>query len=115
MLDMVLEYSKDHDEKLYNYVSKNPEYFKEIINIERENENPRKDYYKLGGLLETIGFFYNDIYDNAFDANIYNPNIPNNVKKDLLVDLKENGKLTLKIFPITHYDVIGKIIVITTL
>lgn len=90
MLDMVLEYSKDHDEKLYNYVSNNPEYFKEIINIERENENPRKDYYKLGGLLETIGFFYNDIYDNAFDANIYNPNIPNNVKKDLLVDLKEN-------------------------
>lgn len=90
MLDLVLTYSKEHDEKLYQYVSLNPSYFMEIINIERENDNPRKDYYKLGGLLETIGFFYNDIYDNSLDVSIFNANISNDIKKDILKDLKDN-------------------------
>ena len=90
MLELVLAYSKEHDENLYKYVSANPNFFMEIINIERENENPRKDYYKLGGLLDTIGFFYNDIYDNAFDTSVYNPNISVEVKKSLLNDLKDN-------------------------
>lgn len=89
MLSLTLEYAKEHDERLYSYVNSNPDYFKEIINIERENENPRKDYYKLGGLLDTIGFFYNDIYDSSLDLSIFNPTISNEVKKEILTALKE--------------------------
>ena len=32
------------------------------MNIEREKENPRKDYEKFSNLREIIGFFYSDIY-----------------------------------------------------
>ena len=89
MLQLTLAYAKDHDERLYSYVNSNKEYFMEIINIERENENPRKDYYKLGGLLDTIGFFYNDIYDSSLDVSIFNPNIASDIKISLLEELRD--------------------------
>ena len=69
MLDMTLSYSKKYDEKLYNLVSGDPEYFKKIINIEREKENPRKDYEKIGGMYDIISFFYKDLYDAYIKEN----------------------------------------------
>ncbi len=33
------------------------------MNIEREKDNPRKDYEKYGNLPQLIGFFYSDKYD----------------------------------------------------
>lgn len=69
MLEMTLEYSKKYDQKLYDLVSSNPDYFKQIINIEREKENPRKDYEKIGGIYDIISFFYKDLYDAYIKKN----------------------------------------------
>ncbi|MCQ2802866.1 MAG: glutamate--tRNA ligase [Bacilli bacterium] len=91
MLDMVLTYSKTYDQKLYDLVSSNPDYFKEIINIEREKENPRKDYEKLGGLYDLISFFYKDLYDQKLKEQPleYNPKFSKDDIKEVLKALKD--------------------------
>ncbi len=74
MLSLALDYSKQYDERLYNLINRDQNYFKQIINIEREKENPRKDYEKFGGMFDIISFFYSDLYDQYVKDNglIYN-------------------------------------------
>ena len=67
--DMALAYSKTYDEKLYNLIKSDENFFMEIMNIEREKENPRKDYEKFGNLYESISFFYKDLYDASIKEN----------------------------------------------
>ena len=59
-----LEYSQKYNPELLDLIERNPKYFMDIMNIEREKENPRKDYEKYGNLPELIGFFYEDRYNN---------------------------------------------------
>ena len=91
MLELTLAYSKKYDEKLYKLVSSDPEYFKQIINIEREKENPRKDYEKLGGLYDVISFFYKDLYDQYVKENglVYNEKFDQETIKLVLSCLKQ--------------------------
>lgn len=88
MLDMALEYAKNHDSRLLYFINLNHGYFMDIINIEREVENPRKDYYKFGEILDLIGFFYHEIYDAQFNLDAFNPNIDKTIIKETLSDLK---------------------------
>ena len=89
MLELALEYSKQYDEKLYNLVSSDPEYFKKIINIEREKENPRKDYEKFGGMYDIISFFYPDLYNQYVKENclVYNEKFDMSTIKEVLTGL----------------------------
>ena len=61
--ERALAYAKQYNPKLASYIERDPKYFAEIMNIEREKENPRKDYEKFGNMLDIIGFFYEDIYE----------------------------------------------------
>ena len=56
-------YAKNHNAKLYDLITRDEKYFQEIMNIEREKENPRKDYEKFSTMPDIIGFFYEDIYE----------------------------------------------------
>ena len=60
---MALEYAKKYNPVLLELINRDPEFFANIMNIEREKENPRKDYEKFGNLPELIGFFYKEKYD----------------------------------------------------
>ena len=67
---------------------------KQVINIEREKENPRKDYEKFGDLYDRIGFFYNDIYDNLSSNGLsFNEKFNNQVIKEVLTDVRDNLSL----------------------
>lgn len=57
------EYASKYNKELYDLIESNPEYFKAIINIEREKENPRKDYEKMADVLPIISFFYPSYYE----------------------------------------------------
>ena len=56
--ERALAYAKQYNQELASYIERDPKYFAEIMNIEREKENPRKDYEKFGNMLDIIGFFY---------------------------------------------------------
>ena len=77
ILERALAYSKEYKPDLYELINRDQDYFKAIMNIEREKENPRKDYEKFSNLVEIIGFFYRDIYDKLSE----NP-LPFNEKFD---------------------------------
>ena len=51
------EWAKLHDEKLTKFIENDYSKFEQIMNIEREKKNPRKDYTKYGDIYEIIKFF----------------------------------------------------------
>ena len=89
--DMALSYSKTYDEKLYNLIKSDEAFFMEIMNIEREKENPRKDYEKFGNLYESISFFYKDLYDSSIKENPlqYNERFSLENVKEVISKVKE--------------------------
>ncbi len=94
ILELALKYSKVYRPELYDLINRDQDYFKAIMNIEREKENPRKDYEKLGNLVEIIGFFYADIYEN-----IIKQGLPFNEKlsKETIVEILSASKADLSL------------------
>ena len=68
--NLALEYAEKYNQNLYQVIKSNQNYFTEIMNIDREKANPRKDYEKFGNLLEIIGYFYKDGYDLAISSGL---------------------------------------------
>ena len=57
-----LSWAKEYSESLKNLIEKDPEYYKDIINIERVQEKPRKDIAKYSDIENLIWYMYDDIY-----------------------------------------------------
>ena len=70
-------YAKEYDSNLLELIEKDEDYFKSIINIERERENPRKDYETFGQVYPLIKFFYSDLYDELLNETVlpFNENL----------------------------------------
>ncbi len=66
-----LAYANEYKPELAEIINRDFEYFKSILNIEREKENPRKDYEKFGNMLDVIGFFYDDIFEKEIKEKGY--------------------------------------------
>lgn len=64
------EYAKKYDKKLLDIIEYDENYFKEIMNIEREKENPRKDYEKISAIAPVIEFFYDEQYKMIVDTGL---------------------------------------------
>ena len=53
-----------HSETLKALIEKDIEYYKDILNIEREQEKPRKDIAKYSDIENLIWYMYDDIFYN---------------------------------------------------
>ena len=60
----VKDWAKTYDVNFYNKILSNEKFFEAILNIEREKENPRKDYAKYSDIYPIISFFYDDVFNN---------------------------------------------------
>lgn len=90
ILDLAREYALNYKPELLALIDRDHDFFKAIMNIEREKENPRKDYEKFGDLHEKIGFFYSDIYDQILAQGLqFNEKLDNETIKEILLALKE--------------------------
>ena len=58
------EWSKEHSDSLKALIEKNPEYYESILNIEREQEKPRKDIVYYSMIENLIWYMYNDLFDS---------------------------------------------------
>ena len=71
--DYALDYASKYEPRLKELIERDRPYFESIINIEREKENPRKDYVKFNDVFDFIKFFYKDHFDellsNGFEFN----------------------------------------------
>ena len=96
--ERALAYGKLYQTKLADLINRDVDYFKQIINIEREKENPRKDYETFGQIYDLIAFFYHDLYLEklneplVFNEKLVNDDIINVLKsyqKKMLLDETE--------------------------
>ena len=58
----ILEYTKEYDKDFYEIISKYPDYTKDILNIEREQKKPRKDYAKYSDVKNGIWYMYDELF-----------------------------------------------------
>ena len=58
------EWSKEHSDSLKTLIEKNSEYYESILNIEREQEKPRKDIVYYSMIENLIWYMYNDLFDS---------------------------------------------------
>jgi glutamyl-tRNA synthetase len=83
---LALEYAKNYDEPLLNLINRDIEHFKNIINIERERPNPRKDYSCFKELYEGLKIFY---HDEFLKLNFeFNPKLSKEQLVSILKDMK---------------------------
>lgn len=69
-------WAKEYNEELKALIERDYDYFSQIVSIEREKENPRKDYEKFSDILPLIKFFYDDYYESMKqDALLFNENL----------------------------------------
>ena len=86
--DNCLEWAKDNDPILANKIEEDRNKFEAIINIERDQEKPRKDYEKFSDVYAKIKFFYDDEYENLLKAAPlpFNPSLKKEVIAEVLKD-----------------------------
>ena len=87
------EWSKLYSLELKEFIEKDYARFEEILNIEREKKNPRKDYAKYSDIYPVIKFFDHDIYIKMINeiSLDFNPNISKDTIKQFLSLYKETG------------------------
>ena len=59
------EWSKKYSESLKKLIEKDKDYYKDILNIEREQEKPRKDIVNYSMIEELIWYMYSEQFENS--------------------------------------------------
>ena len=66
--DLYLAWAKEKDTAIADLLTQHEDYAKQIFNIERENENPRKDFVKWLDVKDHIEYFFDDFYKASISA-----------------------------------------------
>ena len=64
LLDESLNWASKYDEELKNIIESDKDYYMNIINIEREQKKPRKDYINYSDIKNHIWYMYDNIFNN---------------------------------------------------
>ncbi len=93
--DEAYAWAKDYSPELKDFIDRDREKFANIINIEREQAKPRKDYEKFSDVACKIAFFYNDKFDSLVSntALPFNEFISKDIIKEFLSDFANNFDL----------------------
>ena len=91
-----LNYGKKYDSKLREIIEYDYDYFKAIINIERDQPKPRKDYEKYADILPIISFMYDEyFYNSKNDVVVFNERFDNNLIISILEEYRDNSDLSV--------------------
>jgi len=93
LLDRSIKYSHRYHREMYNLIMRDTAYFRSIVNIEREKDNPRKDYINYASIYDLVGYFYRDKYEPLITTTMFNPLISASIIVTLLSDLKNEMTL----------------------
>ena len=64
LYDRVLNWANTYDKDFYDLISKYKDYTISILNIEREQKKPRKDFAKYSDVSNSIWYMYDELFDN---------------------------------------------------
>lgn len=63
LYDEVVKWASKYDEEFYELLKENPEYVKSILNIEREQKKPRKDFACYSEVKGKIWYMFDELWD----------------------------------------------------
>lgn len=93
--DDLLTWSNTYDKDFYDLIIKYKEYTKNILNIERQQKKPRKDYSSYSDIKDQVFYMYDELYN------------PNNYEWGQITDKKEINTI-LNLYMEKYYDVSDK-------
>ena len=87
------DWANSYSPELKEFIEKDETRFEEILNIERERKNPRKDYAKYSDIYPVVKFFDHDTFVKMSQETKYefNENISKEVIKNFLNEYKNRG------------------------
>ena len=80
--EMVTDWAKENNKKLYKILVDDEEYAKAIFAIERGNAKPRKDISAWTDVENYVSYFYSELWDRKFD-------FPDNLSNDDMIEILE--------------------------
>ncbi|MCH5167283.1 MAG: glutamate--tRNA ligase [Erysipelotrichales bacterium] len=60
--ELLVKYTEKYDKDFYDIITKDENYTKEILNIEREQEKPRKDFACMSDVKNSIWYMFDELY-----------------------------------------------------
>ena len=91
----LLKWTKEYDKEFYELITKYEDYTKSILNIEREQKKPRKDYASYSEIKNQIFYMYDELYS------------PNTYEWVTITDKEEINKI-LNNYINKYYDITDK-------
>ena len=76
------EWAKEYDKEFYEILAKDAEYSTAILNVDRDTPKPRKDIACWSEVKDYISYYFDEIYENAFD-------MPENITADMAKEVLE--------------------------
>lgn len=64
--DKICAWAKEFDQEFYDILTKNPEYTKSVLAIDRDVPKPRKDIAKWTDAKDYVAYFYEELYTPCF-------------------------------------------------
>ena len=61
--DMLVPYAKEYDEEFYELITKYKDFTIGLLNIEREQKKPRKDYAKFKDVKDLVWYMYDELFE----------------------------------------------------
>ncbi len=83
LYELSYEWSKSYSKELKDIIEKDSEYFKNIINIERCQKKPRKDYATYGDILKNIWYMYDELFVGDLNYDFQNITDPDEISSIL--------------------------------
>ena len=74
------EWAKEYDKAFCEIISKDPAYSTAILNVDRDTPKPRKDIACWSEVKDYISYYFDEIYENAFD-------MPENITADMAKEI----------------------------
>ena len=71
----IAQWAEKYDEEFFNEFTKNPEFSRNMVNIDRESPKPRKDIAKWSEVKEYFAYMFDAYFIPAFD-------LPENIQKE---------------------------------
>jgi len=65
--DKLTAWAKEFDNDFYNILTKNPDYTKSVLAIDRDVPKPRKDIAKWTDAKDYVAYFYEELYTPCFE------------------------------------------------
>ena len=65
LYDNLIKWAKEYDVDFYNLLINNEDYSKKILNIEREQKKPRKDFSCYSDIKNNIWYMYDELFNNT--------------------------------------------------